>query len=337
MAEKNYDVLTVGRSSIDLYSNDIGAPFVDISSFGAFVGGSPLNIATGLSRLGMRSALLSGVGQDQVGDFILNFLRQEGVETRFLPRIEGARSSAVVLGIEPPDRFPLVFYRDNCADSQINIDHVVEADVGQFKVLETSGTALNKEPSRSAVFFAVEEARREGVTVVHDLDFRNDQWHDTRAFGVTTRALLPRVDVAVGTEEEVLATVLQDPSQVTIRHQQVSAPEIKGDLDEGIRRIQDLGVETLIVKRGALGASYFRRGEDPVDVPGFPVDIVNILGAGDAFATGLIYGILKGWDWYRSCRMGNACGAVVVTRHGCANFMPFEKELLEFVEAKGGF
>src|SRR5690606_12023076 len=119
-----YDVLTVGRSSIDLYSQSIGAEFIAIKGFDAFVGGSPLNIATGCSRLGLRAALLTGVGEDKVGDFILNFLQREKVETAFIPRIPGARSSAVLLGIQPPATFPLVFYRNNVADSQITVDHV---------------------------------------------------------------------------------------------------------------------------------------------------------------------------------------------------------------------
>lgn len=332
-----YDLLTFGRSSIDLYSNDVGADFVDITSFGAFAGGSPLNIATGCRRLGMKTAVLTGMGEDKVGDFLMRFLEKEGVETRFIPRIAGARTSAVVLGIEPPDRFPLVYYRDNCADTQITIDHVLKADVSRFRLLEISGTALNREPSRSAAFFAVEVAAANEVPVLLDLDFRSDQWHDARAFGVTTRALLPRVDIAVGTEEEILATMLTDPDQITIRHQQISAPEIRGDLDASIKGILNLGVTALIVKRGSAGASYHLPDGTAAEVPGFPVDIVNILGAGDAFASGFIYGHLQGWDWHKCCRMGNACGAIVVTRHGCANFMPYADELFAFVEERGGF
>src|SRR5947209_13611838 len=111
MTTQAYDVLAMGRSSIDLYSNDVGAPFVDIKSFAAYVGGCPTNISVGTRRLGLRSALLTAFGEDVVGDFILNFLQQEGVETAFIPRKSGRRTSAVVLGIEPPDRFPLVYYR----------------------------------------------------------------------------------------------------------------------------------------------------------------------------------------------------------------------------------
>jgi 5-dehydro-2-deoxygluconokinase len=337
MTDKPYDVLTYGRSSIDLYSNDIGAPFEEITGFGSFAGGSPLNIATGLVRLNMKAALLTGMGDDKVADFLLHFLEKEGVETKFIPRIHGTRTSAVVLGIEPPDRFPLVYYRDNCADTAMTIDHVIAANVSQFRCLEISGTALNKEPSRSAAFFAVEEAVRSEVPVMLDLDFRHDQWHDPRAFGVTTRALLPRVNIAIGTEEEVLATMLTDPKQITIKHQQISAPEIRGDINEAIAGILQLGVDALIVKRGSLGASIHLPDGTATDVPGFPVEIVNVLGAGDAFATGFIYGYLQGWDHYKSCRMGNACGAIVVTRHGCANFMPYHDELFAFVEEKGGF
>ncbi len=126
---KTYDMLNMGRSSIDLYSNDIGSPFVNINSFAAYVGGSPLNISVGSHRLGLKTALLTAVGADPVGDFILNFLNQETVETKFIPRKPGHLTSAVLLGIEPPDKFPIVFYRENCADFQISIDDVLAAPI----------------------------------------------------------------------------------------------------------------------------------------------------------------------------------------------------------------
>lgn len=337
MTNKTYDIITYGRSSIDLYSNNIGAPFVDISEFGAFVGGSPLNISVGCSRLGLNAALLTGVGDDQVADFIINFLKNENVETKFIPRIKGSRSSAVILGIEPPDKFPLVYYRDNAADSQVGIDDVIKAEIKHCRLLEISATALNREPSRSAAFFATEEAVSANVPIVIDLDFRADQWHDPRAFGITTRAILSRAKIAIGTEEEVLATVLNDPEQITIKHQQISAPEIKGNIENGIQTILDIGVEVLVVKRGADGCSVYEKDKDEMKVPGFPVQILNILGAGDAFASGYIYGFLKGWDHYKAARMGNACGAIVVTRNGCANFMPYEDEALNFIKSNGGF
>lgn len=334
---KKYDVLTVGRSSIDLYSQNIGAEFTAIKGFDAFVGGSPLNIATGCSRLGLRAALLTGVGDDKVGDFILNFLRQEKVETAFIPRITGARSSAVLLGIQPPDTFPLVFYRNNAADSQLTIDHVNAIDMGEVRLIELSGTALNIEPSRSAVFHAVERANAHGVATLLDIDFRADQWSDIRSFGIMVRALLPSIKIAIGTEEELLAAMLEDASQVTIEHQQISAPTVSGDINKAIANVLSLGVEILVVKRGATGATVYDNKGNKEEVPGFPVVPLNILGAGDAFASGFIYGYLNGWDVYKSCRMGNASGAQVVLQPGCANFMPTLEESLKFIEKHGGF
>ena len=337
MAERIYDVITIGRSSIDLYSQDIGSPFNDIKGFDAFVGGSPLNIAVGCARLGVNASLLTGVGNDKVGEFIVNFLNKEGVNTHCIPVKNQSRSSAVVLGIEPPNKFPLVYYRDNAADSQISIDDVIEANVQDYKILLINGTALNIEPSRSATFFATEMAEKNNVDVVLDMDFRADQWHDYRSFGLTVRAILPKVKIAIGTEEEILAATMSSASQVTIKDQQISAPEISGDIDASIAQLLTSGIEILIVKRGEDGASIYKANGSREDVPGFPVEVLNVLGAGDAFASGFLYGILQGWDLYKSCRMGNASGAQVVTKKGCANFMPTLKESLAFIEEHNGF
>ena len=337
MSTKKHDILTIGRSSIDLYSQSIGEDFNNIKGFDAFVGGTPLNIAVASARLGVDVTLLTAIGNDKVGEFIVNFLNKEGVNTHCIPVKNNSRSSAVVLGIQPPDKFPLVFYRDNAADSQITIDDVIKANVHDYKVLAINGTALNIEPTRSANFYAAEVASKHGVDIILDLDFRADQWHDYRAFGLTIRALLPKVKIAIGTEEEILAATLSDASQVTIKDQQISAPEIKGDIQASIKQILGFGIETLLVKRGADGVSIYKDDGSVTNVSGFPVEILNVLGAGDAFASGFIYGHLQGWDVYKSCRMGNASGAQVVTKQGCANFMPTLQESLQFIEEKGGF
>ncbi len=336
MENKKFDLITFGRSSIDLYSQNIGADFIEIKGFDAFVGGSPLNIAVGASRLGANVSLLTGVGDDKIGEFILAFLKKQKVNTDTIARIKAARSSAVVLGIEPPDRFPLVFYRDNAADSQVTIDDVIAARIDQYRMLEISATALNVEPSRSAVFYALEQANEHQVDVVLDIDFRADQWKDVRSFGLMIRAVLPKVKIAIGTEEEILAATLENASQVNIEHQQISAPEIKGNIEESIQKIIQAGPEILIVKRGAKGATIYYKDGRKQDVPGFPVEILNVLGAGDAFASGFIYGYLQGWDLYKACRLGNACGAWVVQKPGCANDMPYYDELMAFVETRGG-
>ncbi|MFO1500282.1 MAG: 5-dehydro-2-deoxygluconokinase [Verrucomicrobiota bacterium] len=333
----SFDLITMGRSSIDLYANDVGAPFVDIKSFAAYVGGSPTNIAVGARRLGLKAAVLTAVGEDPVADFILKFLRDEGVETAYIPRKLGTRTSAVVLGIEPPDKFPLVYYRDNCADNQLSIDDVLRTPLQDCRIFEFSGTGLSKEPSRSANLFAAEQAKAAGATVVLDVDFRPNQWHDARAFGVTVRSALPLIDVVLGTEDECKAVTLTDPASVQVAHSQISGAKVAGDLDGAVGAMQRRGPRVIVVKRGEKGATLFEADKAPVEVPGFPVEVYNVLGAGDAFAAGFIYGLVKGWDYYRAARMGNAGGAIVVTRHGCANFMAYEDEALKFIQERGGF
>ncbi|MBV9231538.1 MAG: 5-dehydro-2-deoxygluconokinase, partial [Chloroflexi bacterium] len=297
----------MGRSSIDLYSNDVGAPFVDIKSFAAYVGGSPTNISVGARRLGLNTALLTGLGNDPVGDFILNFLQNEGVETKFSPRKPGHRTSAVILGIEPPDKFPLVYYRDNCADIELTIDDVLAAPVAQSRVFQFAGTNLSKEPSRSATMFAAEVARQAGTEVVFDIDFRPDQWHDPRAFGVVVRSALRLVDIIIGTEDEINAAMLADPGQLTLTHSQVSDTKVSGDVDTAIATLLTLGPKALLQKRGSEGVRIHLKQEDgsieQIDAPGYPVDVYNILGAGDAFGAGFLYGYVKGWGWYKAARL----------------------------------
>ena len=318
-AKTGFDVLAMGRSSIDLYSNDVGAAFVDITSFAAYVGGCPTNVSVGTRRLGLRSALLTAVGDDQVGDFVTAFLDREGVETRFIPRKPGRRTSAVVLTIQPPDRFPLTFYRDNCADRALTIDDVARAPIVDSRVVFLTGTGLSHEPARTATLAAAARARDAGSTVLVDIDYRADQWDGVGEFAHQLQTLLRSASLAIGTEEEIVAA--------------------SGDRDAeaGAATLLAAGISALTLKRGARGATIYRPAAPPVDVPPFPVDVLNVLGAGDAFASGFVYGLLHEWPLERAVRMGNACGAIVVTRHGCANFMPTLAEVDQFVASRGGW
>ncbi len=316
---RTYDVLCIGRSSIDLYANDIGAPFEEITSFAALVGGCPTNISVGTRRLGLKSALLTPVGDDKVGDFIVHFLNKEGVETKFIPTKPGRRTSAVLLGIQPPDNFPLMYYRDNNADLELNIDDVAAAPIADSRLLVISGTGLLRDPSRSATQFAAELARSVETEVLLDIDYRADLWHDPRAFGMTIRVMLPLVDIVIGTETEILAaTGAKEPEAAVDR------------LLDGVRK-------AVIYKRGEDGSTVYTKDGKVYPARPFKVKVLNVLGAGDAYASGFLYGHLQGWDWTKSARMGNATGAIVVTRQGCANAMATLKEALDFVESQGGF
>ena len=312
-----YDVLAIGRSSIDLYAHEIGRAIADVRSFDAYVGGCPTNVSVGTRRLGLRSALLTAVGDDQVGEFVTAFLDRERVETQFIPRKPGRRTSAVILNIQPPDKFPLTFYRDNCADRALTLDDVARAPIEDSRVVFVTGTGRSHDPARDATLGAAAAARAAGVPVVVDLDYRPDQWDSAAAFSAQVRLLLRSATLAVGTEEELAAAAGT------------------ADVAAGVASLLDTGIAALILKRGPRGSTIFTADAPPVDVAAFPIEVLNVLGAGDAFASGFLYGYLQGWPLERAARMGNACGAIVVTRHGCANFMPTLDEVSAFVSARG--
>ena len=335
MTNSLYDLITIGRCSMDLFSRDIGAPFPEITGFDAHIGGSPTNIAVAASRLGLRTALLTAVAPDPVGDFVLAHLVREGVDADFIPRKPGTRTGLAVVGVEPPDRFPLVFYRDNPADIQLDIDDVAAAPLTQTRALLLSGTALSRGPCRDATLFAAEQAHAAGVTTYLDLDLRPDQWTHPRAYGANIRRLLPLVDVVIGTEEETYAALGSDPETVFLRRP-LSAEQMSELEGAALEFLASSNRRTLILKRGARGASVYASGEQVIQAAGFPVQVLNTVGAGDAFAGGFLYGRCQGWDWHASARMGNACGALVVTRHGCAAAMPRLREVETFVADHGG-
>lgn len=282
--------------------------------------------------------MLTGEGDDKVGSFIRRFPNEEGVDTRHVVTKPGMRSTAVLLGIESDGKVPLVFYRATAPDNELTIADVIAADPTSFAALEISGTGLGRAPQAQATLFAAERAHAAGRPVYLDLDFRADQWDDPLAFGVMVRAVLPNVTVVIGTEEEVLAASLTDPGDVRIVDQQVSAPEIRGDLNAAIDALLhgSSGPEAVVVKRGADGATVHLPSGEVQNAPGFPAEVVNVLGAGDAFAAGFVYGRQQGWGWRASARMGNACGAIVVGRHACANDMGTLDEVMALVEAHGG-
>lgn len=334
--QHTYDTFHMGRSCMDLYSNDVGVDFVDIKSFAAYVGGSPTNMSVGCRRLGLKSALLTAFGEDPVGDFVAHFLTKEGVDIQSSPRKPGRHTSVVVLGIEPPDKFPLVFYRENCADISLEIDDVLVAPIHDSRVFQFAGTNLSKEPSRSATLFAAELAKKAGASVVLDLDFRPDQWHDPRAYGTAVRSTLHCVDIVIGTEDEINAAMLTDPQAVQLINSQVTDARVIGNTPEHACALMEHGPRVVVEKRSKHGCRIHQLQSAPENVPGFKVMVQNILGAGDAFGAGFLYGYVKGWEFWKAARLGNACGAIVVSRHGCSISMPFWEEVMSFVEEQGG-
>lgn len=320
------DLITVGRVSLDLFSRDIGAPFPQIGSFETSVGGSPVNIAIGASRLGMRALAFTAVGDDEVGRFVRHYLAREGVDTAHIAVRAGRRTGMAVVGVQPPDKFPLLFYRENPADIHLSLDDAQALPLDETRALQLSGTAMSRGSAGDATLYLAEQARQLGVTTFLDLDLRPDQWTHALAFGLRMRRLLPLCDVVIGTEEEFYAALSPDPSAVMAGGAAPDKRELDSRLDETARNHS----AALIVKRGAAGVSIVQ-GQARMDVPGFPVAIVNTVGAGDGFASGLICGWARGWGWRRAARFGNACGALVVSRQGCARALPTLREVEDFL------
>lgn len=310
---KSYDLLCMGRSSLDLFSQNIGAPFAEVAGFAAFVGGCPNNICVSARRLGLRTAMLTGVGDDYVAGFIRRFLEQEDIDTRYVLTKPGSHTNAVMVALQPPDEMQFVAYHIQNADLEITLEDVAAAPLADSRMLLFTGMGLLKEPSRSATQYAAELAQQAGTQVAMDLDYRPPMWSDARIYGVTTRLTLPLVDIAIGTEDEVCAAAGSD------------------HLPSAIEILRDCVRQVLVVKRGAQGATVYPKTDRAIDIPAYSVEVLNFLGAGDAFAGGLLYGYLQGWDWARAAQLAAACGAYIVTKHGCANDMPSLAEALNFM------
>ena len=327
MTRALHDLITVGRVSLDLFARDIGAEFHDINSFETSVGGSPVNIAIGTSRLGLKSIAFTAVGADEVGRFVRHYLAQQGVDTDYIAIKPERRTGMAVVGVQPPDKFPLVFYRENPADIHLSISEALALPLSETRALSLSGTALSRGQTRDVSLYLAEQARRRGLTTFIDLDLRPDQWAHPLAYGLNLRRVLPLCDVLIGTEEEFFAALSPTPEAV------MSGSAVNDRA--GLQRLLQLycadSDAVLILKRGDRGVRIIRR-EGQVDVAGYPVEILNTVGAGDGFASGLIYGWAQGWGWRRAARFANACGALVVTRPGCARALPRRDEVDKFIQ-----
>jgi 5-dehydro-2-deoxygluconokinase len=303
----SYDLVTMGRVGVDIYPNDIGVPLADVRSFSKFLGGSATNVAVAAARYGRRSAVITRTGADPFADYIHRALREFGVDDRYVTPVEGLPTPVVFCEIFPPDDFPLYFYRYPKApdleiyESELDLDAIVSA--GIFWV---TGTGLSEEPSRSSTLTAL-RAREHRRHTVLDLDYRPMFWRRDDARPVLQQAL-EHVTVAVGNLDECeVAVGTRDP-------------------DKAAQALLDRGVELAVVKQGPAGV-LARTPTEEVVVPPVRVEVVNGLGAGDAFGGALCHGLLAGWDLERTMRFANAAGAYVAARLACADAMPDQAEV----------
>jgi 5-dehydro-2-deoxygluconokinase len=299
-----YDVITMGRIGVDVYPQQVGVSLRAVETFGKFLGGSSSNVAVASARYGRHTATITRTGNDPFGEFLHDALRGFGVDDRWVTPVEGLPTPVTFCEIFPPDDFPLYFYREPKApDLEIAADELDFAAIKAAKVFWVTVTGLSQEPSRSATLAAL-RAREDGFTVL-DLDYRPMFWPSREQARRWVREALPHANVAVGNLDEW---------------------ETAGYTPE------DAPVELAIFKRGPRGV-LARRGDECVEVPPVPVEVVNGLGAGDAFGGALCHGLLAGWDLERAMRFCNAAGALVASRLSCADAMPTEDEVEEILAA----
>jgi 5-dehydro-2-deoxygluconokinase len=305
-------VVTMGRVSVDLYPEQIGVPLADVKTFRKSLGGSATNVAVAAARLGHPSAVITKVGDDGFGTYVRRALEGFGVDPGWVGTDPDLRTPIVFCEVYPPDNFPLLFYREpkapdmNLAPEDLDLDAIAAAPLFWM-----TGTGLSDEPSRTATLEALEQ-RSEGITVF-DLDYRPTLWRSGEEAGRLYREALTRATVAVGNQEEVeVAVGTRDPSEASAA-------------------LLEVGLDLAVVKRGPEGV-LARTAEGVVEVPPIRVEILNGLGAGDAFGGALCHGLLCGWDLRRTLGYANAAGAIVASRLTCADDMPTPVEVEDLLE-----
>jgi 5-dehydro-2-deoxygluconokinase len=327
---KTIDLLAIGRSSVDLYGQQVGGRLEDMGSFAKYVGGSPTNTAIGGARLGLKTALLTRVGGDHMGRFIREQLVREGVDVGSVITDAARLTALVILGIRDRETFPLIFYREDCADMALTAGDVDEAQVQAARAVLINGTHLSRAGVREASMKAAELVRTSGGKVVFDVDYRPVLW------GLTARDLGETRFVAHAAVTEILQRVLPVCDLVVGTEEEIHILGGTTDTIAALRSVRERTNALLVCKRGPDGCSAFP-GEIPDSLdegvvgPGFNVEVFNVLGAGDAFMSGFLRGWLRALPLERCCELANAAGAIVVSRHGCAPAMPTWPEMQAFL------
>lgn len=305
-----FDVITMGRVGVDLYPAQVGVPLSEVTQFDRYLGGTATNVAVAAARYGHRSAVITKVGDDEFGVYVRRALEGFGVDPGFVGTHPVLRTPIVFCEVHPPDHFPLLFYREPTApDMTLATDELDFDAIDSARIFWTTGTGLSDEPSRSATLRAQDAA---GGVVIHDLDYRPMLWSSPEEAGDYQRQALRQARVAVGNLEECAVAV---------------GP---GEPDEMARRLLELGPEVAVVKQGPQGVSAFTPDDEFTASP-VVVEVVNGLGAGDAFGGAICHGILKGWGWDKILPFANAAGAYVAARMACADAMPDESEVMELM------
>jgi 5-dehydro-2-deoxygluconokinase len=311
----NHDLIAMGRIGVDIYPLQVGVGLESVTSFGKFLGGSATNVSVAGARHGLRSAIITKVGHDPFGDYLVNELDRLGVDNQFVGRSDGLKTPVVFCEIFPPDNFPIYFYREpkapdlDIAPSELDLASIRAANIFWFTV-----TGLSQEPSRQAHHSALDARAGKAETII-DLDYREVFWKSEKDARAEIAKVLGQVTVAVGNREECEVAVGES------------------DPDRAADALLERGVKLAIVKQGPKGVLAKTKSERIVVEP-YPVDVVNGLGAGDAFGGALCYGLSQSWELEKVLRFANVAGAIVASRLECSTAMPYLEEVVTILRDK---
>jgi 5-dehydro-2-deoxygluconokinase len=324
------DLVAIGRVSVDLYGQQLGSRLEDIATFAKGVGGCPANVAIGAARLGLKAALITRVGDEPMGRFVREQLEREGVDTRGVQVDRERLTSLVLLSVRDRETFPLIFYRENCADSALSGADIEPELIASARALLVTGTHFSMAAGSQAQRKAIDVARSHAARVVLDVDYRPNLWGiGGHGAGASRYARCARVT-------EALSAVLADCDLIVGTEEELQVAAGVEDTLAAVRHIRDRSPAVIVCKRGAHGCVVFegrtpKRIEDALVVPGMDIEICNVLGAGDAFLAGYLLGYLRDEPHERSARYGNACGALAVSRLLCSSEFPSRAELEHYL------
>ncbi|MBW8351547.1 5-dehydro-2-deoxygluconokinase [Bacillus sp. IITD106] len=317
--ERSLDLIGIGRLCIDLNADQFNRPMEETSSFSKYVGGSPANITIGASRLGLKTGFIGKVADDQMGRFIVQYLKNNDIDTSVISVDQtGAVTGLAFTEIKSPEDCSILMYRDNVADLKLETAEVSEDYIKQSKALLVSGTALAASPSREAVFLALDYARKNNVVVIMDLDYRPYTWKSPQETAVYYNLAAEKCDVIIGTREEF--DMMEQFEE-----------DFNKDDQKTAKKWFDYHAEIVVIKHGSEGSIAYSINGDSYKGGTFKTKVLKTFGAGDAYASAFIFGLMNGWDIPKAMEYGSASAAIVISKHSCSDAMPTKNEIDEFM------
>jgi len=318
LSERPFDLIGIGRLSIDLNADQFNRPMEDTTSFTKYVGGSPANITIGASRLGLKAGFIGKVSDDQMGRFITRYLEENTIDTSSVAVDNtGAMTGLAFTEIKSPEDCSILMYRDNVADLKLDTTNVSEAYIKKTKTLLISGTALAASPSREAVFLALDYARKHEVIVVFDLDYRAYTWKSEKETATYYNLAAEKSDVIIGTREEFDMMEQFEKSQNTD--------------EQTAQKWFDHHAEIVVIKHGGEGSITYTKSGSSYTGGTFKTKVLKTFGAGDSYASAFIYGLMNSWEISEAMEFGSASAAIVISKHSCSDAMPSSDEIKQFI------